>query len=341
MLLEGPPTPLAGPDRPKNKNMESSRTRIIEQTWLWGSGPSDTSTSSPPNTRTRCTLLCIQWIRRNYWFEQNMSRPFTTLLKFPGFSVQSTPKGLHSKKGKIYLRHPGYTLFIWRRSLHCHWHNVLSPEEHQTKNSLLLPFCRLRWLWLQFPIIMDQMVDLKCWGPRWKYLNSSQSPRITFMCLSNALNWPMKVRESLRYRSFILTYWFEQYTLFTTKKRLLLYQYKILNPYLPAEWPSSCNWCGWPSCCSCPQPSCSMTGICKLRLGAIVNQELVNKIVYDCDRHFLGSGYNLLHFPVRWQKKTEMLPYVNVAVVCAATPIPPVSSFVKRRDQWTNLPDTW
>ena len=131
-----------------------------------------------------------------------------TLLKFPGFSVQSTPKeGLHSKKGKIYLRHPGYTLFIWRRSLHCHWHNVLSPEEHQTKNSLLLPFCRLRWLWLQFPIIMDQMVDLKCWGPRWKYLNSSQSPRITFMCLSNALNWPMKVRESLRYRFLILTYW--------------------------------------------------------------------------------------------------------------------------------------
>ena len=75
-----------------------------------------------------------------------------------------------------------------------------------------------------------------------------------------------------------------------------------------------------------------MTGICRLRLGIIVNQELVNKIVYDYDKHFLGSGYNLLHFPVRWQKNPEMLPYVNVAVVCAATPIPPVSSFVKRRD---------
>ena len=28
------------------------------------------------------------------------------------------------------------------------------------------------------------------------YLNSSQSPRMTFMCLSKALNCPMKVLES-------------------------------------------------------------------------------------------------------------------------------------------------
>ena len=36
--------------------------------------------------------------------------------------------------------------------------------------------------------------DLADFG--FNFRNSSQSPRITFMCLSKALNWPMNVRES-------------------------------------------------------------------------------------------------------------------------------------------------
>merc|ERR550525_325080 len=65
-----------------------------------------------------------------------------------GTSNTATSSSAHSRPCCSH-RDTRHSVLVRRRSLHCHRHDILPPEEHQAQHSLLLPLDSLRRLWLQ------------------------------------------------------------------------------------------------------------------------------------------------------------------------------------------------
>lgn len=94
------------------------------------------------------------------------------------------------------------------RPLHRHGHQVLSPQQHQPQDALLLPLRLLRVLGpggggggVRRRAAPPPGSPSPAPGPAPPHLilrNSSQSHRMRFMCLSKALKVPMKTRPSCR-----------------------------------------------------------------------------------------------------------------------------------------------